>query len=104
MSLTVGLIADDLFPGTTSAARYPPARAMPFALVWSTLASGGPRGLAVCPGATKGGGFDGGRKRTGGGIRQARGRAAPGRRLVPLGTVRQRTAVGDGAGGLQRQR
>ena len=37
-------------------------------------------------------------------LRQARGRAAPGGRLVPLGPVPQRAAVGHGAGGLQRRR
>ena len=39
-----------------------------------------------------------------GGVRQAGGRAAPGRRLVPVGAVRQRAPVGHGPRGLQRRR
>ncbi len=37
-------------------------------------------------------------------IREARRRASAGERLVPLGPLRERTAVGDGARGLQRRR
>ena len=37
-------------------------------------------------------------------IRQAGGGAPPGRRLVSVGSLRQRAAVGHGAGGLQRRR
>ncbi len=44
------------------------------------------------------------RARAGRGVRAAGGRAAPGRRLVPVGPVRERTPVGHRAGGLQRRR
>ena len=49
-------------------------------------------------------GRDGRRAGPGGGVREARERAAAGRRLVPVGAVRQRAAVGHGPRGLQRQR
>ena len=44
------------------------------------------------------------RARAGRGVRAAGGRAAPGRRLVPVGPVPERAPVGHGAGGLQRRR
>jgi len=50
------------------------------------------------------GGCGGRRTGSGGWVRAAGGRAAPGQRLVFVGTVCERAAVGHGPGGLQRGR